>query len=283
MNKRAIITGASRGIGRGVALALAREGYDIAFSYATREDEAEQVARMIDSGCDVNCFFHQANYEQPGAGKAFFDWAVARLGGLDLLVNNAGITRMEPIQDLTEATMDAMIALDFRNYILMMHYASRIMIEQGIGGSIINITSSRGERAYPGDGVYGAMKAGLNRAIQSFALDLCQYGIRVNNVAPGAVRVRTPEQLARENGSAMGAFWDALDQRVPLGRVGTPEDIGRAVAFLASDNAAYITGVTLRVDGGLILPGMPEWVSPELRPGYWRPELKGGNSHDCHS
>ena len=157
----------------------------------------------------------------------------------------------------------------------MMRDAARYMIDHGVRGSIINITSSRGERAYPECGVYCGLKAGLNHAIRAFALDVSGYGIRVNNVAPGATRVRTKEELAardpddegdyfwREAFSAPGNsigrdFWDDLGGSIPLCRAGTPEDIGNAVAFLASDKASYITGITLRVDGGLILPGMPE-------------------------
>jgi len=139
--------------------------------------------------------------------------------------------------------------------------------------------SSRGERAYANAGIYCGIKSCLNRMAEAFALDLAPYGIRVNNVAPGAVRVRSDEELlSMTHGRATDYFWskdflknpeavkdhdfwDLLGPRIPLGRVGLPEDIGQAIAFLASDEATYITGVTLRVDGGLILPGMPEDTS----------------------
>ena len=271
MSKKAIVTGASRGIGRGIALALAADGYDVAISYATKEDEAAQVARIIREEYGRECHYTQASLDQRGVGRVFFDWAVEQLGGLDVLVNNAGVTRMEPLQKLTEEITDFMIDLDFRNYVLMMSYAARYMIDHGVRGSIVNITSSRGEQAYPGDGIYGGMKAALNRAIRSFAVDVCDYGIRINNVAPGAIRVRTKEQLEAEGRDPNNTFWDKLGPRIPLGRTGNPEDIGQAVAFLVSDKASYITGVTLRVDGGLILPGMPEWITPDMQPGQWRP------------
>ena len=274
MSRKAIVTGASRGIGRGIALALAAEGYDVAISYATKEDEAAQVARIISEEYGQKCYYTQASLDQRGVGRVFFDWAVAQLGGLDLLVNNAGVTRMERLLDMTEEITDFMIDLDFRNYVLMMSYASRYMIDHGVKGSIINITSSRGEQAYPGDGIYGGMKAGLNRAIRSFALDVCDYGIRINSVAPGAISIRTKEQLQAEGRDPNNTFWDQLGPRIPLHRTGNPEDIGQAVAFLASDKASYITGITLRVDGGLILPGMPEWITPDMQPGQWRPNPK---------
>lgn len=146
-------------------------------------------------------------------------------------------------------------------------------------GCLINVSSSRGERAYANAGIYCGIKSCLNRMAEAFALDLAPYGIRVNNVAPGAVRVRSDEELlSMTHGRATDYFWskdflknpeavkdhdfwDLLGPRIPLGRVGLPEDIGQAIAFLASDEATYITGVTLRVDGGLILPGMPEDTS----------------------
>jgi NAD(P)-dependent dehydrogenase (short-subunit alcohol dehydrogenase family) len=120
------------------------------------------------------------------------------------------------------------------------------------------------------------MKAGLNRAIQSFALDLAPYGIRINNIAPGAIRIRGNEEIARDLPGLKSNFWDELGRDIPLERSGLPEDIGGAVAFLASDEASYITGVTLRVDGGLILAGMPEIQEQGdrrwgYRPAQWKP------------
>ena len=180
-----------------------------------------------------------------------------------------------------------------RSNVIMMRNATRYMIRHKTAGSIVNITSSRGERAYPECGIYCGLKAGLNHAIKAFALDVSAYGIRINNVAPGATRVRTKEELAKrdesdqkdyfwreEFGSDGSApigpdFWDELGEAIPLGRAGTPEDIANAVCFLASDKASYITGMTIRVDGGLILPGMPEGFAGQggLAAGGWgRPE-----------
>ncbi|MDR1060488.1 MAG: SDR family oxidoreductase [Clostridiales bacterium] len=255
--KKAIVTGASRGIGRGIALCLARDGYDVAISYSTRAEDAESLKREIEARHGRACHVFQASLQEPGEGVRLFGAAAERLGGLSLLVNNAGVTRLESILDLSEEILDHLINLNFRNYLLMAREAARHMVRHGVRGNIVNITSSRGERAYPGDSVYGGLKAGLNRAVQSMALDLAPYGIRVNNVAPGATRVRTVEDLEREGRGAGNYHY--LDSRIPLERYGTPEDIGNAVAFLASDKAAYITGVTLRIDGGLILPGMPEF------------------------
>lgn len=257
--KKAIVTGASRGIGRGIAACLAREGYDLAISYVTKGEEALALAEEVKEKYGTRCDCFQASLERPGAGVELFEKSVQALGGLDLLVNNAGVTRFENLLDMTPEVFDLLFNLDFKNYILMMQAAARHMVRHGVKGSLINITSSRGERAYAGDFLYGGLKAGLNRAIQSIALDLAPYGIRVNNVAPGATRIRTKAEL-----SAAGRedFWDELGGKIPMERCGTPEDIGEAVAFLASEKASYITGVTLRVDGGLILPGMPEHTGP---------------------
>jgi NAD(P)-dependent dehydrogenase (short-subunit alcohol dehydrogenase family) len=268
-SKKAIITGGSRGIGRGIALCLAKKGYDVAVSFAAKEDEAKKVVKEIEEVHGRRGFCFKAVLHEKGAGVAYFNQAVEKLGGLDVLVNNAGSTKFESIFELTEETMDYLINLNFRNYFIMTREAARYMAKNGIRGSIINITSSRGERAYPEDGIYGGIKAGHHRAIQSFALDLAPYGIRINNVAPGAIRIRTNEDLVREKHIFPVGFWEKLGDIIPLERSGEPEDIGAAVAFLASDDASYITGITLRVDGGLILPGMPEFPAPGVDDHKW--------------
>ena len=271
--KKALVTGASRGIGRGIALAMARDGYDLAISYASRQDEAERTAAEI-RAMGRDCFVFQAALQERGAGEALLDRAVGALGGLDVLVNNAGLTICEELPEIRDDNLDLLIALDFRNYVVMMRHAARYMIANGIRGSIVNITSSRGERAYPADGIYGGLKAGLNRAIQSFALDVAAYGIRINNVVPGTIRIRKNEDIATMRLGLPETFWDELGERIPLGRAGLPEDIAQAVLFLSSEKASYITGLTIRVDGGLILPGMPEYVPEGTPPGDWHVVMK---------
>lgn len=257
MRKKAIVTGASRGIGRGIIRELAAAGYDIAFSYRTREDEAKEAAEEI-RNMGSFAWYAKADMAQAGEGEKFFDQAVRELGGLDLLVNNAGVTVFQSILDLEMEETQKMLNLDLLNYLVLSSKAARYMKAHEVKGCIINITSSRAERAYPGDCVYGGIKAAVNRASQSMALDLAPYGIRVNCVAPGAICIRTPEEIKAEGRTELEGFWESLGERIPMGRNGTPKDIGRAVVFLASENAAYITGEVLRVDGGLILPGMPE-------------------------
>lgn len=295
MGKKALITGGSRGIGKGIALALAKEGYDIAFSYLGNLEAAEETAAQIRS-FGQSCWYFQADVSQPGVCDRLFAQAVEAMQGLDVLVNNAGLTICEPVYGITEEKLDHLLNLDFRSNVLMMRNATRYMIQHKIRGSIINITSSRGERAYPECGIYCGLKAGLNHAIKAFALDVSGYGIRINNVAPGATRVRTKEDLFRmtegadsdyfwreefaDKSKPIGRdFWDDLGEAIPLGRSGTPEDVGNAVAFLASDKASYITGITLRIDGGLIIPGMPEGFAGQggLAAGGWgRPAAVDG-------
>lgn len=168
--KKAVVTGASRGIGKGIARCLAREGYDLAVSYATQREEAQTLSRELEEEYGGKCFFFQASLERPGAGVELLEKSVEALGGLDLLVNNAGVTRFENLLDMTPEVFDLLFNLDFKNYILMMQAAARYMVRHKVRGSLVNITSSRGERAYAGDFLYGGLKAGLNRAVQSIAL-----------------------------------------------------------------------------------------------------------------
>lgn len=277
MRKKLFITGGERGIGLGIAKKLAENGFDVAFTYYEGEHDASEYVEKAKTalkalGAEVYAF--SADYTKKEEAKRAFDEAVSKLGGLDLLVNIAGINKPKAIQDMTEENMDYVLTLDFRTYIMMMHYATRYMIDHGIKGNVINITSSRGERVYPNCGLYCGIKAGINRATEAFALDVAKYGIRINNVAPGAIRIRSKEEILKikdgfdtdyfwseeyKNATEIKEdFWDQLGEKIPLKRAGLPEDIANAVEFLISDKASYITGFTIRVDGGLILPGMPE-------------------------
>ena len=271
---KAIVTGGSSGIGRGIVYELARAGYDVAFSYNSQPDKAAAVLKEIQELYPKQAFFiAQGNFTEKGAGKAFFRKAVKALGGLTLLVNNAGITLKESIFDLTEECMDQMLALDFRNYLLLTKEACTYFAAKEIKGSVINITSTRADRAYPTDAVYGAIKAGINRATQSIALDVAPYGIRVNNIAPGAIRRITDAEMEAHPEHPQVIQIRHLSPKIPLERYGLPEDIGKAVVYLASEDASYITGATLKVEGGLTLPGMPERPEQEGR-GWGAPTKK---------
>lgn len=271
MGKKAIITGGSRGIGSGISMKLAAEGYDVAFSYNSAEEEAKALADKIRKTYGTRCYYYQASLQNEGVPGAFFEKAVADLGGVDLLVCNAGVSAGGSILELDEDMLEFMINLDYKSYLLLARYAAAYMVENGIKGNVVFITSTHGERAYAYDVVYGSLKAGLNRSVQSLACELGNYRIRVNAVAPGFTKVRT-----NETAKSLGKFGEHYDEHyeatgklLPLNRYGTPEDIGDAVVFLASDEAKYITGLTVRVDGGLILPGMPESNDPERNVRIW--------------
>lgn len=251
---KALVTGGSHGIGRGIAYRLAEHGYDVALTYRSREEEALEVQRRIQAR-GRNCVVIQASLQEKGVPQRTVEKAIQRLGGLDLLVCNAGVTRFTSVLNITEEEIDRLFQLDYKGYILCCKAAARYMVQNGTKGSIVCITSSRGLRAYPEDLLYGGMKAAVERSCKSMALELSVYGIRVNCVAPG--------------GTATGAYDKApetkFDRFVPMGRIGTPGEIGEAVAYLASPQAGYITGATLCVDGGLTLAGFPESLPDSAR------------------
>lgn len=243
----AVVTGGSRGIGRGIAHALAEAGYELTIVHYQDGDNAERTVAELREQWGVSCGVIEADLREPDAAEAVAREAIRQTGRVDVLVNNAGITHFGSILELSAANIDNMWALNLRTPLLLMREISQHMIGAGIRGRILNITSLRATRAYPRDSAYGGLKAALERASQAAALDLAPYGIRVNCIAPGAIRVWEENEHHRRFG-----------QKIPLGRMGLPDDIGRAAAWLASENAAYATGITLRVDGGLMLPGMPE-------------------------
>lgn len=258
-SKTALVTGASRGIGKGIAQVLAQEGYDIALTYANEKEKAEEAAHCIEKKYGRRCVVYQAYLQNADVPQKIVNSAINDLGKLDVLVNNAGLSSRDEVLSLDEEKLDFLVNLNFKAPLLAIHVAAKHMMNNGIKGNIVNITSTRGIRAYPNDFIYGATKAALSRATESIALELSTYGIRVNCIAPGATAVR----------DGVREFYSHLGKRIPIGRMGIPEDIGNAVAWLVSDKASYITGITLKVDGGLILPGMPEEKDAENRYHGW--------------
>lgn len=253
--KTALISGASRGIGKGIALTLASEGYDLSITHFADPENAEQVAQLIENQFGTRCLVLDEDLAEEDTPGIVVEQTIQQFGHIDVLVNNAGITIFAEITKMKLQDMNRLIHLDFRGPMLAIQAVSKHMIEKNIPGSIINITSTRSERAYPYDAIYGGVKAALARATQSIALELAAHHIRVNCIAPGMIAVRDNP-----------GFHNEFGKKIPLERVGTPDDVGQAVAWLVSDEASYITGTTLRVDGGLILPGMPEDIS--LESGY---------------
>ncbi|MEC0369825.1 SDR family NAD(P)-dependent oxidoreductase [Paenibacillus chibensis] len=258
--KTALVTGGSRGIGRGIALALAKESYGIMITHYQDDEMAERTAEEIARASGRICIVREGDLRDAAEAERTVAEAIRTMGHIDVLINNAGIGMYASITELPLEHLDFTMQLNFRAPMLLMREASKHMIEAGRGGNIINIVSTHAERAYPGDAVYGGLKAALKRATESVALDLSPYGIRVNCIAPGGILVKEREP-----------FHDHVGSTIPLGRIGMPEDIGQAALWLVSEHASYITGITIRIDGGLILPGMPEdgetsWGYRKVRP-----------------
>lgn len=242
--KKALVTGASRGIGRGIALALAHQGADVAVNYRSNAEEAQKVVREI-KALGRGTFTVQADVANKASVVKMFEEIKVQWGKLDILVNNAGIVQFAAFEGLTEEQWDAVLDTNLKSQFLCSQQAVTLM---GPGSRIINVASI----ASGGVGVgfshvahYTASKGGVVALTENMALDLAPKGINVNAIAPGVIATdMTKEMLADEKMKA------GLMARIPKGRVGTPEDIGAAAAFLASNEADYITGAVLYVDGG---------------------------------
>ena len=254
MNKTALVTGGSHNIGQQIAIVLAQNGYDVAITYNNRKEGALDTQSQIEA-LGKKCFIYQAKLQLSEVPQQIVDQAHKDLGHLDLMVCNAANGGFRGgILTATPEKIDEAYNLNYRNYLVCAAAAARHMVADKIAGNIIFITSIRAQRAFPDDFLYGGFKAGIERATASMALELSQYGIRVNCVAPGCI---WPQSLGTRRN-------DFVTKSIPLKRVGTPEEVGELVAFLASDKASYITGISIVQDGGLMLPGMLERDEPTI-------------------
>lgn len=241
--KVAFVTGASKGVGRGIAYGLADAGWDVAVNYHSDVDGAEETREVIESK-GRRCFTVSGDVGEKPPVEAMFSAVVAELGRLDCLVNNAGRQTFASLIDLDEADWDKTIKTNLKGSFLCTQVAARIMRDQGDGGSIINIGSGANKQPFLNLVDYCASKGGLDQLTRVSACELGKYGIRVNCVAPGAIEIeRTKEESPDYSGD-----WSPL---TPMGRVGLPEDVARMVVHLASDGANFVTGQTVYVDGGL--------------------------------
>ena len=238
------MTGASRGIGRAVALRLAADGAAIAVNYHTGEAEAAEVVAAI-TGAGGTAVSIGGDVSDAAGAAATVATAQEALGGLDILVNNAGITRDNLVLRLSEEDWDAVLDVNLKGAFLCTKAALRPMLRQR-SGRIINMTSVVAGTGNPGQANYAAAKAGLIGLTKTVAREVASRGITVNAVAPGFISTRMVEAITEEQRGL-------VLERIPLARFGTPEDVAACVAFLASDDAGYITGQVLGVDGGLSL------------------------------
>jgi NAD(P)-dependent dehydrogenase (short-subunit alcohol dehydrogenase family) len=246
-DKVAVVTGSSRGIGRGIALALARGGCTLTIVYREKRDKADEVIKSIKE-MDGKAIAVQCDVSKRGEVEAMFKATIDAFGKIDILVNSAGIAMRGSLLETTDEVWDSQMAVNLKGVFLCSQIAARYMVERNYG-KIVNISSNSGFGiAMGGETAYGVSKAGVIQLTKSSAYELGKHNINVNCVAPGAVET----DMLRGNRSAE-EFEKVLEgrrNRSSLGITGTPEDIANAVLFFASDESRYITGKTLLVDGG---------------------------------
>lgn len=234
----ALITGASRGIGKACAVALASEGFKIAIHYRGSEDLAKELAGSLP---EASIF--QADISDEEQCKTLFKSVKDKYGRVDVLVNNAGMSIDQVITFAKPSDFEKILSVNIKSVFNLCKLVSKQMIKQK-SGSIINLSSVVGHTGNAGQSMYAASKGAITSFTKSIAMDLAGFGIRVNTVAPGFIETDMTEALPED-------VKEAILSKIPLKRLGEPQEVGKAVAFLASDSSSYITGSTIHVNGGM--------------------------------
>lgn len=241
--KTAIITGASRGIGRGIAKVFSEQGANVAFTYSSSVQAAEELEKEL-SAFGVKVKGYQSDAADFNQAQTLVDEVVKEFGTVDVLINNAGITKDNLLMRISEEDFDKVIEVNLKSVFNMTKAVQRIMLKNK-AGSIINMSSVVGVKGNAGQTNYAASKAGVIGFSKSVALELGSRNIRCNAVAPGFIETEMTDKLSPE-------VVDGWRNAIPLKRGGTPEDVANVCVFLASDMSAYVTGQTLNVDGGML-------------------------------
>ena len=242
-NKTVLITGGTRGIGRGIALKIAKEGANIAFTYNSAVEAAETLTKEIEK-IGVKAKGYQSNAADFKAAQNLIDTVIKDFGNIDALVNNAGITKDNLLMRISEDDFDKVIEVNLKSVFNLTKAVIRPMMKNR-AGSIINMSSVVGVQGNAGQSNYAASKAGILGFTKSIALELGSRNIRCNAIAPGFIETEMTEKLDEQ-------IVDGWRKAIPLKRGGTPEDVANACIFLASDMSSYMTGQILKIDGGMI-------------------------------
>ena len=245
--KVAIVTGSGSGIGRAIAERFGSAGAAVCVNFLGYEEDAKALAARLPRAIAVS-----ADVSKADQVRELVDRTVRELGGLDVLVNNAGIEKLVPFLDLDEGTWDTILGVNLKGAFLCAQACARAMRDAGRGGTIVNISSIHEDFPMPGNTPYCVSKGGMRMLMRNLALELAPHGIRVNNVAPGAIA--TPINQATLNDPAK---LETLHRIVPLGRMGQASEVAEVALFLASDASSYVTGSTYYVDGGMVRYSQP--------------------------
>lgn len=244
--KVAIVTGSATGIGRAIATKFVRDGASVAIDYVGKSDSADDLVTALKI-IDGHAVAISADVSDEAQVDMLVSETVKKFGRLDIMVNNAGIEKEYPFLETPRAEWDKVIAVNLTGPFLCSQRAAKQMVEQGGGGRIINISSVHEDLPMPTNSPYCAAKGGLRMFMRTIAVELAPHGITVNNVAPGAVDTPMDAPLKADPQKLK-----KLLAEIPLGRMGTPQEVAEVCAFLASDLASYTTGSTYFVDGGMI-------------------------------